>query len=156
MRSTPTHSNDLQRALELEWIAWAELHRREFQHDARAIFDDLVKTEAAIAGPDSQLNAIRTQIADAQDRSDDGKFAESNLILQALLDDVQWTRHLAGAYIGKIHGLLGSNYFQLRQFDEARQATAKAKRACIEFEDPTGVHIYEQHLNLIEAQRLEP
>lgn len=141
--------NDLQRALELRWIAWAELDRRGEVFLARSMFEEIVETETALAPADDPQRWIRSRIVSAQQLADSGEYARSNRILNALLDDIQWTRHLAMAYVGKVWGLLGANHHHLQQAAEARRLTTLAHKECVKFGDPNGAEIYRRNLAVI-------
>jgi tetratricopeptide (TPR) repeat protein len=103
------------------------------------------------AAPSSDGNAarrVRQLVIAAQDLSDDGEFAGSNSLL---LDLVQREAAELSAHglQGKVHGLLGSNYYRLGERERAAEETRAAVRVCEGTNDSAGVWIYSQNLDVI-------
>lgn len=97
-----------------------------------------------------ELTDTRDRLAFAQDLSDARRYAASNEVLRELLGSVGGT---AGArYLGKIHGLLGLNHFQLGEGAEAERCTELALAECRAAGDYAGERIYTA--NLAEIRRV--
>ncbi|MCP2250130.1 hypothetical protein [Lentzea aerocolonigenes] len=102
-----------------------------------------------------ELAHTRDRLAFAQDLSDTRRYPASNDVLRELLTAVTGT---AGTrYLGKIHGLLGLNHFNLGELDAASENTRLALAECRARQDYAGERIYAANLAEIErsAQRGE-
>jgi tetratricopeptide (TPR) repeat protein len=102
-----------------------------------------------------RLRRIRATIARAQDASDDGRFDQSNTLIDEALADIAAAQDgPGGEYRGKALGLLGLNHFRLGDTSRAHEHTSAALDACRAHADADGIRIYEANLARIDPRAL--
>ncbi len=109
-----------------------------------------VQAKTGAPGAATGLTRILTAIAEAQDLSDSGRYLRSNAILHDLWTSLaQGQEQLGEDYLGKVYGLMGSNYFKLQDAQLARDFTEMALRECKRLGDDYGAMIYASNREVI-------
>jgi hypothetical protein len=148
---------DLSSAHDYTMKALADCQRADDRQGVWTYTQNLRMLEAAReiragSGTPSVAARLRSQIARAQDLSDDLWYAESNALLQEALVKMRELPEADDEYRGKIHGLLGLNAFRCGDLAQAEAQTRLALEACQDVSDAEGVRIYTFNLEHIRSQ----
>lgn len=100
----------------------------------------------------TQLTRIMTEVVKVQELSDMGRYRRSNELLHELLNSMARGVGQPEDYLGKMYGLIGSNYFKLHDKERAREFTEMALRECERVGDDYGVMIYTSNLDTISRE----
>jgi tetratricopeptide (TPR) repeat protein len=157
--SSALRAGDCVSALDFTKKALAECRRIDDRQGVWTYTQNLRMVEAVQEaldgdGTPSASARLRSQIAQAQDLSDDLWYAESSALLQeALVALGALPAAVADEYLGKIHGLLGLNAFREGDLEQAEARTGLALETCQRVGDAEGVRIYTFNLDYIRSQR---
>lgn len=139
------HSGDLAAARRYTLLALEECERTGDQ-DGVAVYTENLATLAA--REDGPTATCRRTIAQAQRLSDGMQYEYSNALLQGVLSDIEQTPALR-SFRAKVHGLMGSNHYQVRDFENALMSTEAAMLDCEANGDAKGTRIYRENLRVI-------
>ncbi len=78
------------------------------------------------------------------------EYEASNVLIKEVLHVVErWRGPGVAGFRAKVYGLLGTNYFRLLQFENARRYTELALLDCKNVGDQEGIRIYRENLQVL-------
>lgn len=98
---------------------------------------------------DNPIVRWRDTMIEAHARAVAGNYSQSNELLLGVLSEMENSKGSAvDRYRPKVYGLLGTNYFSLRDLPNARKYTALALKDCQRTGDQEGIRTYTENMTL--------
>lgn len=150
---------DVVRSRDFMLAAVEECRRVGDSAGVRVYRDNLRQLDRQPASRDPKLFDLEIALLKRLDRcqrlTDQTRYAESNLRLSEILESDDFrAAGLAARYEGKVHGLMGTNYFFQGDLETARDYAMKGLEDCRRLRDAGGVRIYTHNLNQITKSSL--
>ncbi len=113
----------------------------------------IVAYKAYTENSDHIICKTRSDIVTAQKLSDKGSYKKSNQLLNELLNSIeQTTDFFLKEYLAKVYGLIGTNFYYLKNAAEAKNYTSKALEHADLNRDRPGILIYSENLKVLERK----
>jgi tetratricopeptide (TPR) repeat protein len=100
--------------------------------------------------PADLFDSVSVRFAEANDLAARQAYEASNALIKEVLHAIErWRGPGVAGLRAKVYGLLGTNYFRLLQFENARRYTELALMDCKAIGDQEGIRIYLENLQVL-------